>query len=138
MRAGLTGLGIVFLSTLAASLVFGPSADDPATEEHVKAPGEPLAQLGVAPGIEKDKDGQPVQPEDPLAAADPALSDPASADPALADPALSDPLAVDPAVPPGGAPPRTRESPASRPMGGASLPVPSPESGFASNRPVAV
>jgi hypothetical protein len=119
MRAGLTGLGIVFLSTLAASLVFGPSSDSPAAKEHVKAPEEPLAQLGVAPGmekgVEKGLDGDPIQPDDPLAAT---------------DPALSVPLPADPAVPPdaGG------ESPASRPMGS----EPHSQGSFASGRPVAI
>lgn len=96
MRAGLTGLGIVFLSTLAASLVFGPSADDPATQEHVKAPGEPLAQLGVAPGLEKTTEGEPVLPDPAPESADPALADPALADPALADPPPAAPPAARP------------------------------------------
>lgn len=49
MRAGLTGLGAVFLLTLAASLAFGPS-DEAADSRDT---GEPLAQLGVAPGNDK-------------------------------------------------------------------------------------
>lgn len=49
MRAGLTGLGLVFVATLAASVLFAP-ADDAKPKE----PSEPLAQLGVAPGPEKN------------------------------------------------------------------------------------
>lgn len=53
LRAGLTGLGAVFLLTLAASLAFGHSGNHAAPTETAKEPGEPLAQLGVAPGAEK-------------------------------------------------------------------------------------
>lgn len=59
VRAGLTGLGIVFLFTLVASVVFAPSdmAQPP------KEPGEPLAQLGVAPSSDKsDYQGNPASP----------------------------------------------------------------------------
>ncbi len=53
LRVGLTGLGAVFLLTLGASLAFGFVHDgQPQVESH-KEPGEPLAQLGVAPGAEK-------------------------------------------------------------------------------------
>lgn len=48
MRAGLTGLGLVFLATLAASVLFAPD-----TSQAPQEPSEPLAQLGVAPGPEK-------------------------------------------------------------------------------------
>jgi hypothetical protein len=48
VRAGLTGLGLVFLFTLLASVAFAPSP----TQVPEKAPGEPLAQLGVAPSSE--------------------------------------------------------------------------------------
>lgn len=53
VRVGLTGLGAVFLLTLGVSLVFGGSDKPPATVEAEKEPGEPLAQLGVAPSNEK-------------------------------------------------------------------------------------
>ena len=53
VRIGLTGLGAVFLLTLGTSLVFGnPAGNKPAAESR-KEPGEPLAQLGVAPGSDK-------------------------------------------------------------------------------------
>lgn len=55
VRAGLTGLGIVFLFTLVASVVFAPSQQ----AQPPKAPGEPLAQLGVAPS--NDKGSEPVE-----------------------------------------------------------------------------
>lgn len=45
LRAGLTGLGLVFLVVMIASLLFTP-AKAPADP----VPSEPLAQLGVAPG----------------------------------------------------------------------------------------
>lgn len=48
MRAGLTGLGLVFVATLGASVLFGASAP-----EQPKSPEEPLAQLGVAPGQDR-------------------------------------------------------------------------------------
>ena len=51
MRVGLTGLGVVFLITLGAAFAFG-SAGAQAPPEN--KPGEPLAQLGVAPGAEKN------------------------------------------------------------------------------------
>ncbi len=50
LRAGLTGLGLVFLVVMIASLLFTP-AKGPADP----VPSEPLARLGVAPG--------PAQPE---------------------------------------------------------------------------
>jgi hypothetical protein len=52
IRAGLTGLGAVFLVTAAAALLFGPEPGDPPAVEQAKEPGEPLAQLGVAPSNE--------------------------------------------------------------------------------------
>ena len=55
VRAGLTGLGIVFLFTLVASVVFAPSQQS----QPSKVPGEPLAKLGVAPS--SDKGGQPAE-----------------------------------------------------------------------------
>lgn len=53
VRVGLSGLGAVFLLTLGVSLMFGRSDAPPQVAESVKEPGEPLAQLGVAPGSEK-------------------------------------------------------------------------------------
>jgi len=80
VRAGLTGLGVVFLFTLVASVVFAPSE----MAQPPKEPGEPLAQLGVAPS--NDKSGH--QDKDPPPAPDPGPSTerPASAVP---DAALS-------------------------------------------------
>lgn len=52
VRAGLTGLGIVFLFTLAASAVLDPV---PTVSASQKMSGEPLAQLGVAPGSESSR-----------------------------------------------------------------------------------
>lgn len=66
IRAGLTGLGVVFLITAAASLLFAPSPSEQAQVAQVKEPGEPLSQLGVAPNNEKE----PVAPP----AADPVPS----------------------------------------------------------------
>lgn len=55
MRAGLTGLGIVFLLTLAASMAFGPPRGADVNLQEAKEPGEPLAQLGVAPSNDKSE-----------------------------------------------------------------------------------
>ena len=71
VRVGLTGLGAVFLLTLGVSLVFGGSDKPPATVEAEKEPGEPLAQLGVAPSNEKagpsaDAAVQPPAEESPV------------------------------------------------------------------------
>ena len=52
VRAGLAGLGLVFLFTLLASVAFAPSR----ALEPAKAPGEPLAQLGGAPSNDKEND----------------------------------------------------------------------------------
>lgn len=52
VRVGLTGLGVVFLLTLGVSLMFGRPAASPEVSETQKEPGEPLAQLGVAPSTE--------------------------------------------------------------------------------------
>lgn len=49
VRTGLTGLGLVFLFTLLASVLFAPMTQ-PGTG---KETAEPLAQLGVAPGADK-------------------------------------------------------------------------------------
>lgn len=49
VRTGLTGLGLVFLFTLAASAMLSPQAPAPKGKEA----SEPLAQLGVAPGADK-------------------------------------------------------------------------------------
>jgi hypothetical protein len=45
VRAGLTGLGLVFLVVLAASILFAPVRPVPSA----RTAGEPLAMLGVAP-----------------------------------------------------------------------------------------
>lgn len=92
MRAGLTGLGVVFLITLAAAVAFGPSAGDPVTKQQVKAqgqraPGEPLAQLGVAPGLEKD-------PDTAMAAAAPPAGAPAAGAPAAPPGASESPMSA--------------------------------------------
>lgn len=52
IRAGLTGLAAVFLVTAAASLLFAPNEAERVAAEQ-QEPGEPLAQLGVAPGSDK-------------------------------------------------------------------------------------
>lgn len=62
VRAGLTGLAAVFLVTAAASLLFAPDAADTVAAEK-QEPGEPLAQLGVAPG--SDKAAEPEMPPEP-------------------------------------------------------------------------
>lgn len=70
MRAGLTGLGLVFVATLSASVLFSPTGDAPPKE-----PGEPLAQLGVAPGPEKNAVAPAgVRPPAPMAEPVPPLS----------------------------------------------------------------
>lgn len=59
IRAGLTGLAAVFLVTAAASLLFVPNEAERLAADQ-QQPGEPLAQLGVAPGSDKngsDKNG---------------------------------------------------------------------------------
>lgn len=65
VRAGLAGLGLVFLFTSLASVAFAPSrAVEQAggqTGGQAKAPGEPLAQLGVAPSNDKDSNATPVE-----------------------------------------------------------------------------
>jgi hypothetical protein len=76
IRAGLTGLAAVFLVTAAASLLFGPDDADTAAETQ-QEPGEPLAQLGVAPGsdkideAERDQKAATPEPEVPEASAQP-------------------------------------------------------------------
>lgn len=96
MRAGLTGLGVVFLFTLAASLAFGPSADAPEVQAPAKEPGEPLAQLGVAPSSENSEKAAEAE-----AQAAPPPPGPAPAAPAA--PASESPVtgAPDPALLPG-------------------------------------
>lgn len=90
VRAGLTGLGAVFLVTAAAALLFGPEPGDLSSFGQSKEPGEPLAQLGVAPSNEKAP-----------AAARPPEAPPASATPsASAAPPASD-------APPGSPQPQT-------------------------------
>lgn len=83
IRAGLTGLGIVFLFTLVASVVFAPSQQ----AQPPKVPGEPLAQLGVAPS--SDKGGQPAEAQVAVpASAGPTTEKPTSAVPEAALSAL--------------------------------------------------
>lgn len=76
MRAGLTGLGAVFLLTLAASLAFGPA--DQAADS--RDSGEPLAQLGVAPGNDK-ANGTSSAPVNGLVAPAPAPAEPGAEPP---------------------------------------------------------
>lgn len=83
------------------------------------APGEPLAQLGVAPGIEKGRDSDP---------ADPAPADPVPADPAPADPALSPDVAL----------PGTAHGPVGRSTGGNYPAAPRLETGPADDRSVVI
>jgi hypothetical protein len=91
MRAGLTGLGVVFLFTLAASLAFGPSDDEPAVEASTKAPGEPLSQLGVAPSNENADRDETVEAPPPAPAPEPPAPPPVSESPVMGvpDPALT-------------------------------------------------
>ena len=64
IRVGLTGLAAVFLITLGAAFAFGSQEEHPGQPES-KA-GEPLAQLGVAPGADKEAASRSPdnQPED--------------------------------------------------------------------------
>ncbi len=57
MRAGLTGLGLVFVATLGASMIFGPE-----TAVEQKKVEEPLAQLGVAPGPDRQEPAHSAAP----------------------------------------------------------------------------
>ncbi len=96
IRAGLTGLAVVFLVTAAASLLFGPDEADPPPVEQ-QQPGEPLAQLGVAPGSDKAdearrEDAVPAPPEGPALEAQPSAgpsSDGQAGDPAYPSPTAS-------------------------------------------------
>ena len=63
VRVGLSGLGAVFLLTLGVSLVFGRPDASPQIAESTKEPGEPLAQLGVAPSSEPKTVVPPAAPE---------------------------------------------------------------------------
>lgn len=76
IRAGLTGLGAVFLITAAASLLFAPTPAETARVERPKEPGEPLSQLGVAPNSEKES-----APPAPVPAPDPQAQPPAAESP---------------------------------------------------------
>lgn len=94
MRVGLTGLGLVFLATLAASVAFAPDSMEPR-----KDAGEPLAQLGVAPSPDKEKSAQAKappavmdSPRELVIAPPPPGHDAATPDPAIAVP-------VQPALP---------------------------------------
>lgn len=46
VRVGLTGLAIVFLIVILGMVLLGPEEPGPKPAQ----PGEPLAQLGIAPG----------------------------------------------------------------------------------------
>lgn len=63
VRVGLSGLGAVFLLTLGVSLMFGRPDASPQVAESIKEPGEPLAQLGVAPSSEPKLVVPPAAPE---------------------------------------------------------------------------
>ncbi len=94
IRAGLTGLAAVFLVTAAASLLFAPDEAERVAAEQ-QEPGEPLAQLGVAPGSDKDaRPAEPTpQPVEPPPEAQPSggpFGDGTSPDPAQPTPAQSD------------------------------------------------
>ena len=105
IRAGLTGLGAVFLVTAAASLLFAPDATR--TETIVKQePGEPLAQLGVAPNSDKSGAANPgstddvaADPAEPLLEAQPSGGPPLDGRPR--DPAVPSPAGVGVALDPG-------------------------------------
>lgn len=83
IRTGLTGLAAVFLVTAAASLLFAPNAEERVEAELAKTPGEPLAQLGVAPSNEKSADEAPANRR-PGAGDAPAPADAPPASPASA------------------------------------------------------
>jgi hypothetical protein len=53
VRAGLTGLGLVFLVTLVGSLAMQPAGADFLRDERA----DPLAQLGVAPSLNGERKG---------------------------------------------------------------------------------
>lgn len=99
IRAGLTGLAAVFLVTAAASLLFAPDEAETVAATGAE-PGEPLAQLGVAPSSEKmaeakrDEDAA-ATPDAPVLEAQPSGGLPEagrSPDPAVPSPAGVAPL----------------------------------------------
>jgi hypothetical protein len=112
IRAGLTGLGAVFLVTAAASLLFAPDEAQTVAAAQ-QEPGEPLAQLGVAPGSDKmgsDKTGSgkgddaagedlPAEPVVPQLEAQPSGGPPEEGVPR--DPAYPSPTGSGGAVDPG-------------------------------------
>ncbi len=81
VRAGLTGLGLVFLFTLMASVAFAPSPTALPGNLPGKEPGEPLAQLGVAPSSEKMSAGPSVSGSYRRSDAGESTADPASTGP---------------------------------------------------------
>jgi hypothetical protein len=70
IRAGVTGLGLVFLITLIGSLALTA----PEAERAVPAPEEPLGELGVAPSPGTRTEAPPSDGEQPIADRVPAPS----------------------------------------------------------------
>lgn len=67
LKAGLTGLALVFLVTLVGSLAYSPAPSP-------TGPSEPLSQLGVAPSPAPSRPKAPVaEPESPIADREPPL-----------------------------------------------------------------
>lgn len=80
VRIGLTGLAFVFLAVLLAAIFSSQSADEapitpnlierqrsgaeavPPDGPAVTQPAEPLAELGVAPGMPESNDAAPAEP----------------------------------------------------------------------------
>lgn len=99
VRVGLSGLGAVFLLTLGVSLAFGRHDASPHVAESVKEPGEPLAQLGVAPSSEKQPPSMvpPVTPGDYPVPGDAATAQPPAESPVrapLGQPAVEATIAI--------------------------------------------
>ena len=102
IRVGLTGLAAVFLVTLGAALAFRPPEGQMAGIES-KA-GEPLAQLGVAPGADKESAKEaarnPPARADAAPAAGPAPSGPEGA--VMVPAPFDTPASATPTLPMGG------------------------------------
>ncbi|WP_448582102.1 hypothetical protein [Thermaurantiacus sp.] len=84
IRAGVTGLGLVFLVTLIGSIALAPRSQEAVRDE----PGEPLAALGVAPSPGDRASGPHSQPVPDLALP-PAESDPRVERPVAGPPGAS-------------------------------------------------